>query len=55
MGVGGSEEVGMGGLVAFLGDMGLKIGQRSLGSWSDSGRGFCCYSFVHGAVCGDKR
>lgn len=53
-GVGGSGEGGMGELVVFLGGKGLKIGQRSLGSWSSSGGGFYCNSFICRVVCGDK-
>lgn len=38
-----------------LGGKGLKIDQKSLGSWSDSrGRFCCCCGFVCGGVCWDK-
>lgn len=43
------------GLVEFLVGMGLKTGQRNLGSWSGSGGGVCgCRGLAGWGVCGDK-
>lgn len=43
------------GLGGFLVMMDLRIGQRSLGSWSGSGSGsWSCVDFVRWRICGDK-
>lgn len=52
MEVGGLEEGVMGGLEGFLVGRGLRIGRRSLGSWSGSGGGFSCCNFVCRVVFG---
>ena len=54
MEVGGLVVGGIAGLMGCLISRDLKIGGRSLGSWSGSRGGFCCCSFVCRVVCRGK-